>query len=147
MGHFGKRDPKLTEVKAVLQRLQGFPEDDKPEAGTDHTGEGASPTVPSRAATLAVTGATVVALAAGVAGAALFVAFSQSDPPVVKSAEPSRPQVKAALEVARGLMAKGHDVRFALGPYGGYQAIEWDAKNRVYIGASEGRKDGQAAGY
>ena len=50
-------------------------------------------------------------------------------------------------ETVRGLMAKGHDVRFALGPYGGYQAIEWDAKNRVYIGASEGRKDGQAAGY
>jgi gamma-glutamyltranspeptidase/glutathione hydrolase len=50
-------------------------------------------------------------------------------------------------ETVRGLMMKGHDVRFALGPYGGYQAIEWDAKNRVYIGASEGRKDGQAAGY
>ena len=44
-------------------------------------------------------------------------------------------------------MVKGHDVRFAIGPYGGYQAIEWDAKNRTYIGASEGRKDGQAAGY
>jgi gamma-glutamyltranspeptidase/glutathione hydrolase len=50
-------------------------------------------------------------------------------------------------ETVRGLMMKGHDVRIALGPYGGYQAIEWDAKNRVYIGASEGRKDGQAAGY
>jgi len=50
-------------------------------------------------------------------------------------------------ETVRGLMMKGHDVRFALGPYGGYQAIEWDAKHRVYIGASEGRKDGQAAGY
>jgi gamma-glutamyltranspeptidase/glutathione hydrolase len=47
----------------------------------------------------------------------------------------------------RGLMQMGHDVRFANGPYGGYQAIEWDGKNRVYIGASEGRKDGQAAGY
>jgi gamma-glutamyltranspeptidase/glutathione hydrolase len=50
-------------------------------------------------------------------------------------------------ETVRGLMMRGHDVRFALGPYGGYQAIEWDARNRVYIGASEGRKDGQAAGY
>jgi gamma-glutamyltranspeptidase / glutathione hydrolase len=50
-------------------------------------------------------------------------------------------------ETVRELMKKGHDVRFALGPYGGYQAIEWDAKHRVYIGASEGRKDGQAAGY
>jgi len=50
-------------------------------------------------------------------------------------------------ETARGLMQKGHDVRFALGPYGGYQAIEWDAANKTYVGASEGRKDGQAAGY
>ena len=50
-------------------------------------------------------------------------------------------------ETVRGLMQKGHSVRFANGPYGGYQAIGWDAKNRVYVGASEGRKDGQAAGY
>jgi len=50
-------------------------------------------------------------------------------------------------ETVRGLMQKGHSVRFANGPYGGYQAIEWDAKNKVYVGASEGRKDGQAAGY
>ena len=44
-------------------------------------------------------------------------------------------------------MRKGHKVTFADGPYGGYQAILWDGKNRVYVGASEGRKDGQAAGY
>ncbi len=50
-------------------------------------------------------------------------------------------------ETARGLMVKGHDVRFTLGQYGGYQGIGWDAKNHTYIGASEGRKDGQAAGY
>jgi gamma-glutamyltranspeptidase/glutathione hydrolase len=47
----------------------------------------------------------------------------------------------------RALMEKGHHVTWADGPYGGYQAIEWDAKNRVWHGASEGRKDGQAAGY
>jgi gamma-glutamyltranspeptidase / glutathione hydrolase len=52
-----------------------------------------------------------------------------------------------AYETIRGLMRLGHKVTFADGPYGGYQAIEFDAKNRVYIGASEGRKDGQAAGY
>jgi gamma-glutamyltranspeptidase/glutathione hydrolase len=50
-------------------------------------------------------------------------------------------------ETVRGLMQKGHSVRFANGPYGGYQAIRWDAQNRTYVGASEGRKDGQAAGY
>ncbi len=47
----------------------------------------------------------------------------------------------------RALMRMGHKVEFANGTYGGYQAIGRDEKNKVYIGASEGRKDGQAAGY
>lgn len=50
-------------------------------------------------------------------------------------------------ETVRDLMRKGHDVRFADGPYGGYQAIARDPKTGVYTGASESRKDGQAAGY
>ena len=50
-------------------------------------------------------------------------------------------------ESIRILMNKGHKVGFALGIYGGYQAILWDDKNKVYFGASESRKDGQAAGY
>lgn len=50
-------------------------------------------------------------------------------------------------ETARELMKKGHDVRYALGEYGGYQAIMKDPKTGVYYGASESRKDGQAAGY
>jgi len=52
-----------------------------------------------------------------------------------------------AYETIRALMEKGHHVTYADGPYGGYQAIEWDAKNGVWHGASEARKDGQAAGY
>ena len=48
-------------------------------------------------------------------------------------------------EVIRGLMKKGHRIRYSLGIYGGYQAIM--LKNGVYYGASESRKDGQAAGY
>jgi gamma-glutamyltranspeptidase/glutathione hydrolase len=48
-------------------------------------------------------------------------------------------------EVIRDLMYRGHRVRYALGPYGGYQAIM--RKDGVYYGASESRKDGQAAGY
>lgn len=40
-----------------------------------------------------------------------------------------------------------HKVDFSPGGYGGYQAIWYDATNQVYIGASESRKDGQAAGY
>lgn len=50
-------------------------------------------------------------------------------------------------ETVRDLMSKGHFIRFEKGPYGGYQAIMYDSKNKVYYGASESRKDGQAAGY
>jgi gamma-glutamyltranspeptidase/glutathione hydrolase len=50
-------------------------------------------------------------------------------------------------ETVRGLVQRGHDVRWAVGPYGGYQAIRYDAEQDVYYGASESRKDGQAAGY
>ncbi len=46
----------------------------------------------------------------------------------------------------RTLMRKGHNIQFANGPYGGYQAI-MRAANGVYWGASESRKDGHAAGY
>jgi gamma-glutamyltranspeptidase / glutathione hydrolase len=50
-------------------------------------------------------------------------------------------------ETVRELLERGHKVQFANGPYGGYQAILYDAGNDVYFGASESRKDGQAAGY
>ena len=50
-------------------------------------------------------------------------------------------------ETVIGLMKKGHKVSFGRGVYGGYQAIMWDKVNKVYHGASESRKDGQAAGY
>lgn len=50
-------------------------------------------------------------------------------------------------EVIQELMSMGHTIQWNLGGYGGYQAIMWDAKNKVWFGASESRKDGQAAGY
>ncbi|WP_369979486.1 gamma-glutamyltransferase [Xanthomonas bundabergensis] len=50
-------------------------------------------------------------------------------------------------DAIRDLMRKGHRVIFADGPYGGYQAIARDPASGVYYGASESRKDGQAAGY
>ncbi len=50
-------------------------------------------------------------------------------------------------ETIRGLIEKGHRLQWAVGPFGGYQAIMWDPVNGVYYGASESRKDGQAAGY
>ena len=50
-------------------------------------------------------------------------------------------------EVIQKLLSMGHRVQWNLGGYGGYQAIMWDDKNKVWYGASESRKDGQAAGY
>src|SRR5207302_2016879 len=49
----------------------------------------------------------------------------------------------------RELKKRGHDVRVDVGGYGGYQAIKVEMHDgqRVYVGASESRKDGQAAGY
>jgi len=50
-------------------------------------------------------------------------------------------------DTVRELMNKGHDVRYGFGGYGGYQGIMRDHTNGVWVGASESRKDGQAAGY
>jgi gamma-glutamyltranspeptidase/glutathione hydrolase len=50
-------------------------------------------------------------------------------------------------ESVRELMKMGHRVGYNVGSYGGYQGIMYDWRNRVYYGASESRKDGQAAGY
>ena len=50
-------------------------------------------------------------------------------------------------ETVRELELRGHDVGYDVGNYGGYQAIRWDAERGVWFGASESRKDGQAAGY
>jgi gamma-glutamyltranspeptidase/glutathione hydrolase len=52
-------------------------------------------------------------------------------------------------ESVRELKKRGHDMRFDVGGYGGYQAIKVETHDgqRIYVGASESRKDGQAAGY
>jgi gamma-glutamyltranspeptidase / glutathione hydrolase len=52
-------------------------------------------------------------------------------------------------EIVRELEKRGHEVRFDVGGYGGYQAIKVELHDgqRVYVGASESRKDGQATGY
>jgi len=50
-------------------------------------------------------------------------------------------------EVIRELMNMGHKVSWSFGDYGGYQAIMFDPAKKVFFGASESRKDGQAAGY
>ncbi len=50
-------------------------------------------------------------------------------------------------ESIRELVKIGHNMVKSVGVFGGYQAIMFDHENKVYYGASESRKDGQAAGY
>ena len=50
-------------------------------------------------------------------------------------------------ESIRELLKIGHKVGFDLGSFGGYQAIKINNESKVYFGASESRKDGNAAGY
>ncbi len=49
-------------------------------------------------------------------------------------------------ETIRNLTGMGHTLQYEAGVFGGYQAIMLN-ENGVYSGASESRKDGQAAGY
>jgi len=51
-------------------------------------------------------------------------------------------------ETVRKLLSMGHKVTYGFGgTYGGYQGILFDARRRVYFGASDSRKDGCAMGY
>jgi gamma-glutamyltranspeptidase/glutathione hydrolase len=51
-------------------------------------------------------------------------------------------------ETLRELARRGHVIKpTPTAIFGGYQAIRRDAKSGAYFGASESRKDGQAAGY
>ncbi len=50
-------------------------------------------------------------------------------------------------QVRSELQRRGHTLGLSNGSFGGYQAILWDSAQSVYYGASESRKDGQAAGY
>ena len=71
------------------------------------------------------------------------------------SSQPSGSQMKnggtVSLEstfdekIRKELVEMGHTLKYEKGSFGGYQAIM--KKNGVYYGASESRKDGQAAGY
>ena len=52
-----------------------------------------------------------------------------------------------ASAVRKELSSRGHRFKPGGGAFGGYQGIRYDPVNDVYYGASESRKDGQAAGY
>jgi gamma-glutamyltranspeptidase/glutathione hydrolase len=49
--------------------------------------------------------------------------------------------------VVRDLVLRGHTIQAEVGPFGGYQAIMKHPEFGTWFGASESRKDGQAAGY
>ncbi len=52
-----------------------------------------------------------------------------------------------AAKSIEALKNMGHTIGRTSEAYGGYQAIMFDSKNKVYYGASESRKDGEAIGY
>ena len=72
-----------------------------------------------------------------------------SEPTGEKMTDGGTVQVERGIpyESVRGLGQRGHVIVGGIGAFGGYQAIRWDPVNKVYWGASESRKDGQAAGY
>ncbi len=81
--------------------------------------------------------------------AARFYHTGSSDPDGTKMDDGGKLAVESGVSMAvrEALVARGHVLKDAPGAFGGYQAIRYDAKNDVYIGASESRKDGHAAGY
>lgn len=50
-------------------------------------------------------------------------------------------------KLADQLRQRGHVLKPVRGEFGGYQGIMYDAGRGIYLGASESRKDGMAAGY
>jgi hypothetical protein len=133
MARSDNKDPKLSEVKAVLQRLQGF--ETEPDAPAAHNPAGAEPRS-GRGGVIA--GAVIAATTAGLLGGVYLFARAMGpspNPPVLaegsttrtagvpqsppdaqeppgaasssQRVDPSAPGVKSALEGARALMAKG----------------------------------------
>jgi gamma-glutamyltranspeptidase / glutathione hydrolase len=81
--------------------------------------------------------------------AARFYHTGSSEPTGTKMHDGGTLCLESGVEpaVVEELKRRGHTIGHQIGPYGGYQAIRVDAEHRIYIGASESRKDGQAAGY
>ena len=82
----------------------------------------------------------------------LLVDIYKNDPTLLDMLEPGqKPYIERftdlGIEVVKELLRKGHNIQTTIGGYGGYQAIMKDHQKGVYFGASESRKDGQAAGY
>jgi hypothetical protein len=122
MGRFGKKDPKLSEVKAVLERLQGLPTETEPNRPRSNADESRSAV---RKAGI-FTAALILVSAVGIFGTAyLFVGIKGIDkappppdaapatPATAGAAAPRRfdpakaPEVKTTIDGARALLSKG----------------------------------------
>jgi gamma-glutamyltranspeptidase/glutathione hydrolase len=82
--------------------------------------------------------------------AARFHHDGSSDPeggPAMSDGGKIELETGVAETIAEDLRKRGHKVEYDVGPYGGYQAIWRDPATGAWWGASEFRKDGQAAGY
>ena len=81
--------------------------------------------------------------------AARWQHLGSSDYDIPKMTDGGYVEVESGIpyESQRKLMQLGHEVRLGNGGFGGYQAIHRDAPHGTYVGASESRKDGHAAGY
>ncbi|GAB4022917.1 gamma-glutamyltransferase [Spirosoma koreense] len=80
--------------------------------------------------------------------AARFSHSGSSEPIGTRMTDGGRLALESGIpnEVRTELEKRGHHLT-PTDFFGGYQAIQWDAVNRIYWGATEMRKDGQAAGY
>lgn len=81
--------------------------------------------------------------------AARFHHLGSSEPTGEQMSDGGRVALESGIskEARAGLEKRGHKIADDTGGFGGYQAIHYDAARDIYIGASESRKDGQAAGY
>ena len=105
MGRLDNKEPKLSEVKAVLQRLQGFPEDENP---AQRPPVHARPQRGGAIVAIIVLAPVVAILGAVYLFTSLITSDSRQTPvPSVERPPVNSEGVKAALQVARALMAKG----------------------------------------
>jgi gamma-glutamyltranspeptidase/glutathione hydrolase len=81
--------------------------------------------------------------------AARFHHVGSSEPTGEQMTDGGRVALESGIgvETRRALHRLGHQLHFEDGGFGGYQAIGYDAARDIYVGASESRSDGQAAGY
>jgi gamma-glutamyltranspeptidase/glutathione hydrolase len=78
-----------------------------------------------------------------------FRHYGGSEPTGERAEGPGTVEIETGIsaEVAQELIQRGHRLALGGAAFGGHQAVLYDRENRVYWGASEMRKDGEAIGY